>query len=946
MKILFKRIISLFIIFSLTSTLAVFAFDYSGHWAEKEIEELIKSGIVKGDSSGIRPDETISRAELVAVINRLFSYKESDGTAFPDVNKSAWYYNDMCVAKTAGYIKGDNYGNANPAAPVTRAEACTMFARILNMEATNIIEPFEDDNVIPGWAKSYVYALSRTGLVMGYVDGTFKPDNSMNRAEVFVISSRILKSSAIKENEDNNSAGAAVIQSNSSSGGGGGGGSTGGSLAGNSNDSGVLPVPIIKNIDNEKMIVTWDLVPGAIKYELVLKRKTNGNEAVENITFESNSTSASISSEVNQLMNNKKPTEAYSIKVRAVSSVPSKSSEFSVEEDFTFENPSVKLPELRVSQTILNDGSETIKIIWDPAANASGYQLSTDLGDGNGYTPLTVNGECVVIDNDTLSKLSETQVFKFKATSAVPNILDSEEKEITLDIPLYGGKEGGYWLIKNQRHFENIAKNKDQKFLVAQNIILDSNYVPIDEFRGELNSKSGYGITLDINDTTNDNAGLFAGIRKATIKNITIFGNVKGKINVGAVAGVDFEGSEITNCKNKAKITSLNNSATDSGGIGGILGNLSSTGKITNCINEETVTTEYNDNDIGGIVGITSANGGVIQSCVNKGAVSGNQRVGGIVGYLKTKGNVRSSRNDGDITVASSNGGGIVGYSYGNITDCYNTGNITGNGVLAGIVAVTADNIDITNCYNTGEIRSENNNFAAGIVANISANNKTVNLSNCYNIGAVTSSKGFPVYSNKVEGAILNVSYCYYIDSLLSSEAKPGVEAKSDAELKTIDLGEGYDFNVQGGNPTYLYPQIKSNPHKTGLRDLPSAPFNLTYSKDELTQAVLFVWENMLDNDYDSLLLTIMLDGEKIDGYNEKEIDKAETSFLFENTEEPGTYTAILVSKNTTGKSEELTLSFEIADGHANFSFKNFLNASGLDSVKDKITPFEYKKEQ
>ncbi len=213
--------------------------DYSNHWAKAQIENLLDDGIITGYGDGlIKPDNNITRAEFVTIINKLFSYGNKAETNFDDVNSDAWYADQFLIAKKAGYLTGDQYGNANPQNAITRAEVCVIVSKILNIDNVNKTD-FTDDYIIPGWAKGYIGGMSKSGLIMGYPDGSFGYSKNITRAEAFAIINNVIgiesfeattvKTSAYNKSDDNVTTEETVETTTvkkTSSGGGGGGGSS------------------------------------------------------------------------------------------------------------------------------------------------------------------------------------------------------------------------------------------------------------------------------------------------------------------------------------------------------------------------------------------------------------------------------------------------------------------------------------------------------------------------------------------------------------------------------------------------------------------------------------------------------------------------------------------------------------------------------------------------
>ena len=104
----------------------------------------------------------------------------------------------------------------------------------------------------------------------------------------------------------------------------------------------------------------------------------------------------------------------------------------------------------------------------------------------------------------------------------------------------------------------------------------------------------------------------------------------------------------------------------------------------------------------------TITNVGVIDSDIR-----GYSNVGGIAGYARNT-TITNCYNTGDVTGSGEDVGGIAGYAYSDtiIMNCYNTGSVTGSGEDVGGIA--GSGTIITNCYNTGTVTGEGN-YVGGI---------------------------------------------------------------------------------------------------------------------------------------------------------------------------------------------------------------------------------------
>lgn len=101
--------------------------DIKGHWAEGFINDFVSKGYIGGyDDNTFRPNNSITRAEFVKIVNRTFGFTEKATEGFKDVASNKWYYDDILIAKKAGYIDGYDDNTFKPKNRITRAETVKM----------------------------------------------------------------------------------------------------------------------------------------------------------------------------------------------------------------------------------------------------------------------------------------------------------------------------------------------------------------------------------------------------------------------------------------------------------------------------------------------------------------------------------------------------------------------------------------------------------------------------------------------------------------------------------------------------------------------------------------------------------------------------------------------------------------------------------------------------
>ncbi|NLN64951.1 MAG: S-layer homology domain-containing protein, partial [Clostridiaceae bacterium] len=113
--------------------------DIKAHWAEAVILKWVNQGLAKGYGDGrFGPNDSITRAEFVTLLNRIFGYQITSEKSFPDVKAGAWYAAEIAKAYQAGIISGDNNGNMNPEAVISRQEAAVILTRAFSLAADNL----------------------------------------------------------------------------------------------------------------------------------------------------------------------------------------------------------------------------------------------------------------------------------------------------------------------------------------------------------------------------------------------------------------------------------------------------------------------------------------------------------------------------------------------------------------------------------------------------------------------------------------------------------------------------------------------------------------------------------------------------------------------------------------------------------------------------------------
>lgn len=148
----------------------------------------------------VQAEANITRAEASAIFYRLLSAEararyEATTANFSDSN-SHWASKEIATLAKAGILNGYNDGSFRPDDFITRAEFAAIAARFDKLSAGTM--HFSD---VPSthWAYSVISSAAEKGWVNGYSDGTFRPENSITRAEVVKITNAVLDRVCDKE---------------------------------------------------------------------------------------------------------------------------------------------------------------------------------------------------------------------------------------------------------------------------------------------------------------------------------------------------------------------------------------------------------------------------------------------------------------------------------------------------------------------------------------------------------------------------------------------------------------------------------------------------------------------------------------------------------------------------------------------------------------------------
>lgn len=171
--------------------------------AKLELDKTNHYGYIVGrGGGGVQPDEYITRAEVATIFFRLLtdaSRAEAwmQTNPYSDVPAEEWYNNAISTLTNGEVLEGYEDGSFRPERFITRAEFATMATRFYDEPGVYSVDAFDD--IADSWARNYINRAAELGLVDGYGDGTFRPNNYISRAEAMQLTNKILERSAVME---------------------------------------------------------------------------------------------------------------------------------------------------------------------------------------------------------------------------------------------------------------------------------------------------------------------------------------------------------------------------------------------------------------------------------------------------------------------------------------------------------------------------------------------------------------------------------------------------------------------------------------------------------------------------------------------------------------------------------------------------------------------------
>ncbi|NOU64367.1 hypothetical protein GC096_10040 [Paenibacillus sp. LMG 31461] len=177
---------------ALTSNTKIELADIQGHWAEKTIGTFVKLGVIDGYEDGsFRPDGKITRAEFAAIIARVFDISSSanHSVELNDIDNH-WAKDVIEKLASAGVIAGYEDGTFKPNQTISREEMVVILSRVVDLSK---LDKDSSKGNLTDLASASSYAVNQikdaaeAGIVSGKYGGIFDPHGNSTRSEALTV---------------------------------------------------------------------------------------------------------------------------------------------------------------------------------------------------------------------------------------------------------------------------------------------------------------------------------------------------------------------------------------------------------------------------------------------------------------------------------------------------------------------------------------------------------------------------------------------------------------------------------------------------------------------------------------------------------------------------------------------------------------------------------------
>ncbi|MBP2248916.1 S-layer homology domain-containing protein [Paenibacillus xylanexedens] len=167
--------------------------DTTTHWVGSTVNTFVKLGVVTGYADGsFHPNASITRAEFATLIAKIFDLSSNQGNTISDVS-GHWAESSIRSLQSKGVLSGYPDGTFRPNQEIKRSEIIAIISRIMDLSKVPTAEAPAFSDLEQTWNKAQLQQAAAAGIIQGDRNGEFHPANSASRAEALTIILRVLQ---------------------------------------------------------------------------------------------------------------------------------------------------------------------------------------------------------------------------------------------------------------------------------------------------------------------------------------------------------------------------------------------------------------------------------------------------------------------------------------------------------------------------------------------------------------------------------------------------------------------------------------------------------------------------------------------------------------------------------------------------------------------------------
>lgn len=151
--------------------------DMQGYWASQYVTALADRSIISGFPDGsFQPNADITRAQFAAIAVKALELPPGDNNHdFTDVEPNYWASPAIRAISNSGLVAGFPDGTFRPEERITRAQVLVILAKALGNQITsnpNQFNRYSDRQAIPDWATASVSKAANAGILVNFPDAS------------------------------------------------------------------------------------------------------------------------------------------------------------------------------------------------------------------------------------------------------------------------------------------------------------------------------------------------------------------------------------------------------------------------------------------------------------------------------------------------------------------------------------------------------------------------------------------------------------------------------------------------------------------------------------------------------------------------------------------------------------------------------------------------------